>query len=148
VKSGLVVDEVVQNIDFLPTILDICGVTPPKVAELDGMNFRPLLTGANGGWRDEALFEVEAGRAVRTDRWKYIAFRETGGMWRKFEKQLGPYGGERDLLFDLENDPGEKTNLFKDPAHAEVVEDMQTRLRRLCAGYSYPFGDFGGGGAS
>jgi len=148
VKKGLVVDRVVQNIDFLPTILDICGVKPPTDAKPDGRSVLPLMTGAKADWREEAFFEVEAGRAVRTNRWKYIAFRPVGGMWRKFEKQLSAYGGEQDLLFDLKADPGETKNLFTDAAHAETVKDMQARLRRLCAGYDYAFGEFGGGGAT
>ena len=148
VKEGLVVDEVVQNIDFLPTVLDICGAAAPAGARPDGMSLLPLMTGKNVTWREEAFFEVESGRAVRTDQWKYIAFRPVKGMWRKFEKQLGAYGGERDLLFDLKSDPGEKKNLFKDAAHAGAVKEMQARLRRLCAGYGYAFGEFGGGGST
>ena len=148
VKRGLVVDQVVQNIDFLPTILDACGVRVPTAAKCDGRSFLPLMRGEAPQWREEAFFEVESGRAVRTDRWKYIAFRETKGMWVKFEKQLGRYGGEKDLLFDLKADPGETKNLFKDPGHAAAVKEMQDRLRRLCAGYDYEYGEFGGGGKS
>ena len=143
IKSGLVVDQVVQNIDFLPTILGICGMEAPASAKVDGMSFLPLLRGEAVKWREEAFFEVDAARAVRTDRWKYIALRPVTGMSRVFEKQVQDYGGSRDLLFDLAADPQEKKNLFADPAHAEAVKKMQARLRRLCAGYDYPFGEFG-----
>lgn len=143
VKAGLVVDQVVQNIDFLPTILDMCGADPLADAKADGMSFLPLMTGKAAPWREEAFFEVEAGRGVRTGRWKYIAFRPLPGMWRKFEKQLADYDGQSDLLFDLQADPRETKNLFDDPAHAKVVKEMQDRLRRLCAGYDYAFGEFG-----
>ncbi len=147
VKRGLAVGEVVQNIDFLPTFLDVCGVKPPAAARLDGMSFLPLMQGKRVKWREEAFFEMEPGRAVRTDRWKYMAIRPVKGMHAKFEKYLRPYGGERDLLFDLKKDPTEKKNLFKDPKYAATVRDMQARLRKLCAGYSYKYAEFGGGGS-
>ncbi|MCG3179835.1 MAG: hypothetical protein BIFFINMI_02181 [Phycisphaerae bacterium] len=55
------------------------------------------------------------------------------------------YGGQNDLLFDLKADPDEKKNLFKDPAQAATVKELQALLREHCSTYSYPFGEFGGG---
>lgn len=144
VKKGLVVDQVVQNIDYLPTILDMCGVKPPAAAKPDGASFVPLMTGKEVKWREEVFLQYGPGRAVRTDRWKYIALRPVKGMYSKLEKSLNIYGGERDVLFDLKKDPQEQKNVFKDPANARVVRDMQARLRRHCATYDYKFGEFGG----
>ncbi len=144
IKSGQVVDETVQNIDYLPTILDICGVPVPKSAKTDGMSFLPLMTGKKVKWREETFFEVSHGCAVRTDQWKYMAFREIKGALPKLEIQLRRYGGQRDLLFNVKADPLEEKNLFKDPACAKVVADMQARLKRFCATNTYPFGEFGG----
>ncbi|MEX1094707.1 MAG: sulfatase-like hydrolase/transferase [Planctomycetales bacterium] len=143
IRKGAVVDEVVQNIDYLPTILDLCGIPLPEKAKVDGRSFVPLLEGKPVAWREEAYFEVDAGRAVRTDRWKYIAFRPTAGMPRPLEKQLSTYDGKADLLFDLRNDPVESRNLAADPDHAATLAEMRGRLKKLCAGYEYRFGEFG-----
>lgn len=68
-------DEMVQNIDFAPTILDACGMHPPAGMHLDGASIMPLLTGGVSRVHDSLYFEVGYTRAVRTKRWKYIAFR-------------------------------------------------------------------------
>jgi hypothetical protein len=43
----------------------------------------------------------------------------------------------------LKNDPAESRNLAADPRHAETLGEMRDLLRTLCAGYDYPFGEFG-----
>ncbi|MBT3374094.1 MAG: sulfatase-like hydrolase/transferase [Lentisphaerae bacterium] len=65
----------IQNIDFAPTILDACGVTPPAGMDLDGKTLMPLLTRKAEMLRDSLYFEIGYTRAVCTDRWKYLAFR-------------------------------------------------------------------------
>lgn len=142
-RKGLVVEEVVQNIDYLPTILEICGIDIPADTKLDGRSLVPLLKGEKASWREEAFFEIESGRAVRTDRWKYILFRPTTGMWRPLEKQLVDYGHKQELLFDLKSDPRESRNLADDSEYSEVLRDMRARLDKLCRENDYPFGEFG-----
>jgi uncharacterized sulfatase len=145
IAPGLVRDELVQNIDFLPTIMEICARAPPPEGEVDGRSFLPLLTGRPVEWRKEAFFECGAARAVRTDRWKYIAVREVPRMGTGLKTYLNEYGGQKDLLFDLQADPAEKKNLFADPAQAAAVRDMQARLKAHCSTCDYAFGEFGGG---
>ncbi len=146
IAPGLVREELVQNIDFLPTVMEICARAPPAAGEVDGCSFLPLLTGRRVEWRKEAVLECGAARAVRTDRWKYIAVREVPRMGTALKTYLNEYGGQKDLLFDLAADPAEKKNLFADPAHAATVREMQARLRAHCATCTYAFGEFGGGG--
>jgi arylsulfatase A-like enzyme len=142
VKAGQTVDAVVQNIDFLPTILEICAVPVPPRVETDGASFLPLMTGKTVEWRTAAFFEFGWARSVRTTRWKYIAIRDPSGNVSR--KQTNVYGGNADLLFDLQADPSEQKNLFADPAHAAIVKEMQGLLRAYSATYDYPFGEFGG----
>jgi arylsulfatase A-like enzyme len=142
VKQGVAVDSVTMNIDYLPTILEICGVAVPPAAKADGQSFLPLLTGKPYEARKVNFIEHACARAVRTDRWKYIALRDVKGYPVSRDKN---YGGQTDLLFDLKADPDEKKNLFKDPAHAEILKELQALLSAHCATYDYPFGEFGGG---
>ncbi len=65
----------VQNTDFVPTILAACGVTPLPDMQLDGMSLMPLLEGKAHELRNSLYFEIGYTRAVCTERWKYLAFR-------------------------------------------------------------------------
>ena len=51
---------------------------------------------------------------IRTDRYKYCVY---------------AHGQNRESLVDLEKDPGEMTNLARDPAHRETLLAMRERLR-------------------
>lgn len=68
-------DEFVQNIDFMPTILDAAGVAIPEQAELDGKSWLPLVRGEDVEWRDFVYSEIGLTRAITTKDMKYIAFR-------------------------------------------------------------------------
>jgi len=68
-------NELVQNIDFAPTILDACGIELPKDTTIDGISLMPLLLGQKKELRDSLYFEIGHTRAVCTKKWKYLAFR-------------------------------------------------------------------------
>ena len=78
VKPAARTDAMVQWIDFLPTLLEAAGGTPP--AELDGRSFLPVLRGQTAKHRERVFtthgndnrFNVYPARAVRDERWKYI----------------------------------------------------------------------------
>ena len=72
--GGRVVDTLVSNVDFAPTILDVCRVRPES-ALTDGRSLRPILGGSDGEVRDSLYFEMGYTRAVRKGDWKYIALR-------------------------------------------------------------------------
>jgi arylsulfatase A-like enzyme len=52
---------------------------------------------------------------LRTDRYKYCVY---------------AHGQNRESLVNLEKDPGEMTNLARDPAHRETLLAMRERLRK------------------
>jgi len=52
VKAGTVCRDLVDSTDFLPTLLDAAGVTPPKDLKLDGRSFLPQLRGEKGQPRE------------------------------------------------------------------------------------------------
>ena len=53
------------------------------------------------------------GQCIRSDRYKYIAFRND----------------PIELLFDMENDPGEMKNLARDKSYAQILEQHRAMLR-------------------
>ena len=114
-KAGARVKNMVSSIDIAATALELAGLTPRE--PLDG---RSLLSGPP---RKEIYVEYFSDtvfprirkmgyQAVRTDRWKYIHYRELQGA---------------DELYDLLSDPFELNNRIADPA--APLAEMQRRLK-------------------
>jgi N-acetylglucosamine-6-sulfatase len=123
IKAGTKYDQMVMNIDFAPTFLELGGASIPK--DIQGMSFLPLLNGKSAKWRESALFEYfvdpsfsrfPAYKAARTPEWIYIKYQGLNGM---------------DELFDLKNDSLEMHNLIKDPKAAKPLKKMQAELDAL-----------------
>ena len=131
VEPGRSTDALVELIDVVPTILDLCGIDAP--ASLQGRSLVPLLTGAADRHRDHIIAEyADAAEAiVRTDRWKLIY---TAGVRRRgdgYELPLdGPPRprGPSIRLYDLAADPGETTDASARPENAGVVADLIATL--------------------
>jgi choline-sulfatase len=103
-----------SSVDLLPTLCDFAGITAP--AGLPGRSIRPIASGKHpANWRDDLLVEFTGGKSVRTSRYKYAIWKE---------------GQPKEMLVDLERDPGEMKNLAGDPAAAPVLSDLRERLRR------------------
>lgn len=111
------------GLDIFPTLLDFAGL--PILEDLPGRGLRPLALGEKPQeWRDHVIAETGfargtnhtgvTGRMVRTKRHKYIIYNK---------------GKSREQLFDMEQDPGEKKNLAKSPAHAAILKEHRAKLR-------------------
>ena len=120
IKPGTVVEELVQNIDVGPTVLEVAGLPTPE--RMDGQSFLKLLKGKPIPWRDEAFYEYYWERnfphtptvhGVRTKRYKYIHYH---GIW------------DIDELYDLREDPDEKHNLIHDPQHKQRIDEMNKKM--------------------
>jgi N-acetylglucosamine-6-sulfatase len=118
--GGKTVEQVVANLDIMPTCLDAAGVKPP--ASIDGQSILPVLQGKQIPWRDTLLYEYYWERnfphtptmhALRGDHYKYIRYH---GIWDLNE------------LYDLKEDPLETRNLINDPKHAPTVKEMNAKL--------------------
>ena len=87
------VDEMVQNIDYGPTILDLAGVEVP--ADMHGVSFLPLLKGEKvPDWRKSLyyhFYEYPAEHAVRrhygvrTERYKLMHFYNDIDCWELYD---------------------------------------------------------------
>ncbi|MEQ8849883.1 sulfatase [Botrimarina sp.] len=125
-RPGRVVDQMVQNLDYAPTLLDAAGAEVPS--EVQGRSLRALLAGgpAPEDWRDAIFYHyyghpdvhnVAKHRGVRTERYKLIHFYESG-EWE---------------LYDLRADPDEMQNLYGDPAYADLAARLKKQLERLAS---------------
>jgi arylsulfatase A-like enzyme len=100
--------------DLTASLLAAAGAAPPPDIPLDGEDVLPVLSG-RGPERERTFFwrlprpdDQFGQKAVRRGRWKYL------------------YDREMELLFDLEQDPGERRNLAC--RHPEVVKALRTAL--------------------
>ena len=123
------IDQLVQNIDYAPTILDFAGVEVPK--EMQGESMLPLLKGGSvKDWRQSIYyhyFEYPAEHAVR----RHYGVRDSR------YKLIHFYGHDIDNweLYDLQNDPSEMNNIYDNPTQSKVRERMHKELERLRAKY-------------
>ncbi len=101
-------------IDLMPTLCDYAGIEPPK--GLPGRSVRPIVErGSAPGWREDVAIECTDSRCLRTASYKYSVFE-------------GP--GRREMMIDMNKDPGETANLAADPKSAGLLADHRARLRR------------------
>jgi arylsulfatase A-like enzyme len=122
-KAGVVNEDLVQNLDYAETFLEIAGAEVP--ADMQGKSLVPLLEGKTPvDWRKSIYYHyyeypsvhmVARHCGVRTERYKLIHFYQFG-EWE---------------LYDLENDPDELTNQYANPAYQDTVAELKTELKRL-----------------
>jgi arylsulfatase A-like enzyme len=130
-------DEMIETVDFLPTLFELIGLPEPK--EFQGRSFAPLIDGSGRGYAPhDAVFsenvipEVISGgkldlsfekgkgvdgvkhpdaKMVRTARWKYCYYPEDGAE-----------------LYDLKADPKEENNLAGRAETQKVEAELRTRI--------------------
>lgn len=124
--SGAVTEEMIEQVDVMPTILDALGVEPP--AGVQGRSMLPLLRGDEGARGRESVLMQEreapdlAARGLEPERITQWAVRTQD--WK-----LVHYPGEEfGELYDLRNDPGEFVNLWADAGHAARRAEMERLL--------------------
>lgn len=116
--------QMVQNIDYAPTFLDLAGVSIPE--DIQGESFLALLQGEEpSNWRKSLYYHfyeypaehaVKRHYGVRTERYKLIHFYNDIDSWE---------------LFDLQEDPSEMNNLFGQPGMEEITQQLKEELVKL-----------------
>ena len=125
VKAGAEPTGMALTTDLAPTILELAGA--PALPGIDGRSLVPLFARTPADWRKSFLIEYTTDivfprtlkmgyDAVRTERYKFIRYRELAGM---------------NELYDLQQDPFELTNLIGSPAAVGLRQQMETELARL-----------------
>ncbi|TVQ19485.1 MAG: DUF1501 domain-containing protein [Spirochaetaceae bacterium] len=121
--QGLKSAALANTIDLVPTILEIAGAEP--LVPMNGTSMVPLLTGVADTYQEATFSEHGAGRGgsefqVAGDAWKMV--RE--GDW----KYAYSPGWDRQILFNVKEDPDELDNLSGDPSHADVEARLHGRI--------------------
>ena len=123
IKPGTVNTDMVMNLDFAQTFLDIAGADQPD--DMQGASMKPVFEGNTpDDWRKSVYYHyyefpgahsVAKHNGVRTERYKLINFYEN----KEWE------------LFDLKEDPNELNSVYDDPDYADIKKDLEVELQRL-----------------
>ena len=147
IRSGRRRAELTENVDLMPTILDLCGVDiPPGVQGLS--HARGLLGQGPFPNRDACFSECGIeGPPLRMadlddldlpegpyDDWGSVGgekyWQGRGRMVRDSRWKLCFYSNGDGELYDLQEDPWELDNLFGSGEHQEIVRRLKDRLLR------------------
>ncbi|QDH81656.1 sulfatase [Echinicola soli] len=127
IKPGTVIDELVQNLDLAPTLLDYAKVPVP--VEMQGLSFRDFVAGKSEQWRDAVYYTyyqypsvhmVKRHYGISTERYKLIHFYYDIDEWE---------------MYDLKEDPDEMKNIYDDPEYADIKAELHRKLDALRAKY-------------
>ncbi len=123
ISAGTVIDKLVQNLDFAPTLLDYADVEIPD--DMQGVSLRGLMANDTTQWRDAVYYTyyeypaehmVKRHYGIATERYKLIHFYYDIDEWE---------------LYDLDVDPSEMNSVYDDPEYANVRKMLHERLEEL-----------------
>ncbi len=108
----------VEFVDIFPTLAALAGLTPP--AGLEGTSLAPLLDNPEAAWNKAAFSEYpkngRRGIAMRTDRYRYVEWRDKAGSVVDRE------------LYDHLTDPQENQNIAGREENTALVDKLGKQL--------------------
>lgn len=123
-EPGSVNRDIVSNLDYAETLLDMAGVEIP--ADMQGMSMVPLLNGKKPlNWRKEhyyhyyeypAVHSVKRHYGISTERYTLVHFYFDIDEWELFDRQV---------------DPLEMKNFYDDPEYASIRKKLHKRLDKI-----------------
>ena len=153
ISPGNVNTDLVLNVDFAPLWLDYAGVTVPD--EMQGKSFRSILQGNTPEeWRTSMYYRYWLERDGAHDTTAHYGIRTVGPSRREMkliyyysdglgiedtEKQLSgaPIDAEPSFhpreweCFDLDKDPYEMENVYKDPEYQDIIKQLKDEMHEL-----------------
>lgn len=142
IKEGTRFNQLISNIDLLPTLLDICGIDIPS--DINGKSFSSL-------FRNEDYIENEyvftqqntqandIKRGVRSKRWKFIYncvagramqlpidVKPMAAVWELYDDEINADRAKFEL-YDLDNDKNEVSNL----SGKDEYKDIENQLKEV-----------------
>ncbi|MEL7534786.1 MAG: sulfatase [Bacteroidota bacterium] len=128
IKPGTTTEEMVQNLDFAQTFLEMAGIAAPE--DMQGESLMPLLTGDTEKWtRNSVYYHYYEYPAV------HMVKRHYGIVTMEYKMAHFYNDVDEWELYDRKKDPLELNNVYEDPAYAEVVSDLTSRLAELRVKY-------------
>ncbi|MFT4689800.1 MAG: arylsulfatase A [Limisphaerales bacterium] len=139
-------DQLINTTDIFATLASVVGYKLPDDAAVDSFDMLPaLLAASKKPIRPHLLTQSFRGEfQLRQHNWKYLAHMGSGGndytrgnMAKYALPETAPQATGQ--LFDLNEDPGETTNLFfAEPAKRKELQELLKRLTHENGGRSAP----------
>ncbi|MFT6754610.1 MAG: arylsulfatase A-like enzyme [Urechidicola sp.] len=124
IKAGSVNEDIITNIDFAPTLLELAGISTTQ--KMQGTSFVPVLEGNTPkDWQDAMYYHyyefpfwhhVQPHYGIRSQKYTLAHFYYNIDVWE---------------LYDLEKDPGQVNNIYNNPNYAEVTTELKLKLKNL-----------------
>ena len=122
-RAGSNVDQIVLNVDFAPTFLEVAGAAPRS--DMHGRSFGTILHGrAPSNWRTSMYYRYYHDPGHHNTRQHY-------GVRTLTHKLMYFWTKDQWELFDLRSDPFELHNLYGQPGHAQITSTLKAELARL-----------------
>ncbi len=137
-RAGTVVEDIVNNVDYAPTLLELAGVTPDAMPkQFQGRSFVANMQGRTPSdwptqtyyryWMNMTHHDNPAHYGLRTPDYKLIFFY---GLPLDAPGALPSIHDAWLELYDLRRDPHEMNNVINDPAYATILAELKTALLR------------------
>ncbi|MFD1314574.1 sulfatase family protein [Namhaeicola litoreus] len=124
IKPGMSNDEMVQNLDFAQTLLEIAGLDAPD--DMQGESLVSLMKGENDKWTRKAVYyhyyEYPAVHMVK---------RHYGLVSKEYKLTHYYYDIDEWELIDRIKDPLEMTNQYDNPEYENIVKQLKNELIEL-----------------
>ena len=128
IKAGSVNEDIITNIDFAPTLLELAGITTTQ--KMQGTSFVPVLEGNTPkDWQDAMYYHyyefpfwhhVQPHYGIRTQKYTLAHFYYNIDVWE---------------LYDLEKDPNQMNNIYSDPNYTSTIAELKAKLKNLMIKY-------------
>jgi arylsulfatase A-like enzyme len=113
VEGGKRVSQLVEGVDIVPTLLELCGAPVPP--HLQGTSLRSLIEGEDEPVKDITLMEFTGWKMVRSQEYRYIA-----------------HDDGREFLYDLNAEWGEYRDVSGEEGYAAALtKHRQFLIQRL-----------------
>lgn len=143
IPAGALCDEIAGTMDMLPTLAKLAGGKVPTDRVIDGHDISDLMHGVKGATSPtEAFFYYQHThlQAVRSGKWKLHLPRPANPPWTPnwagHIKKADVFDIKNPMLFDLENDIGERRDV------ADKHPDIVARLLKLAEKARSDIGDY------
>ena len=136
IKEGSINTDLVQNIDFAETFLELANAEIPK-DEMQGRSLVPLLKGNTPkDWRTSLYYHYYEYPG-------YHSVRKQEGVFTKEYKLIRFYGedlsdGEDWEYYDLRKDPNEMNNIYDSPKEKKRIMTLKKEMQKLRIHYKVP----------
>ena len=124
VKAGSVNDDIITNMDFAATLLEMAGLSTTQ--KMQGKSFAPILKGITPKDWQQAMYyhyyefpywhHVQPHYGIRTKEYTLSHFYYNVDVWE---------------LYDLNKDPKQMNNIINDPQYASVITSLKKELNKL-----------------